>query len=249
MTYDLTALALLSGIFLFAGTVKGMVGIGLPTAAVGMMSQVIDPRAAISLVVLPSLLSNAWQILRAGGFVGALRRYAAFLICLCGLILMVSMTLTARIATDALILVLGCVIVVFSALSLAWSPPMLSAKYDRAGQVVAGSVAGALGGLTAIWAPPMIIFLTARRADKDEFVRATGVMIFIGTIPLLFGFWQSGMLRPPDLLTGLFLTIPALLGFQIGERLRRFLDTEKFRTAVLVIFLLLGFNLIRRALL
>ncbi|MEM7239977.1 MAG: sulfite exporter TauE/SafE family protein, partial [Pseudomonadota bacterium] len=98
MTYDLTPLALLCAIFLIAGTIKGTVGIGLPTAAVGMMSQVIDPRAAISLVVLPSLLSNAWQIIRAGGFLAALRRYWVFLVCLSGLILMVSLTVTGRIA-------------------------------------------------------------------------------------------------------------------------------------------------------
>ena len=66
---ELVAIAI--GVFLLAGIIKGLIGIGLPTAAVGMLSQVIDPRVAIALMVFPSLLSNAWQVWRMGDLGGA----------------------------------------------------------------------------------------------------------------------------------------------------------------------------------
>ena len=98
------------GVFLLAGIIKGLIGIGLPTAAVGILSQVIDPRVAIALMVFPSLISNAWQVWRMGGLAGALRRYWVFLVMLCGMILAWSVLVTGSVPTETLMLVLGCVI-------------------------------------------------------------------------------------------------------------------------------------------
>ena len=242
-------LALIVGIFVLAGLVKGTTGIGLPTAAVGMMSQVIDPRQAIALVVFPSLLSNAWQMWRSGGVGEVLRRYWIYIGCLMGLIAVVSVTLTAQVETGTLMIILGCVVMLFSVSSLVWSPPFLPERFDKAGQVVAGIASGLLGGLTAIWAPAMVTYLMARRVAKDDFVAATGVMIFAGTLPLIGGFWTSGLITGASSGVSLALTLPALAGFAIGEALRRRLDAELFRTVVLLVFLVMGLNLIRKALL
>ncbi|MEL7000986.1 MAG: hypothetical protein AAFP68_22300, partial [Pseudomonadota bacterium] len=95
MVFDASLLWLAVAVFLLAGIIKGLIGIGLPTASVGMMSQVIDPRVAIALIVFPSLLSNAWQIWRMGGLAGALKRYWLFLIMLASMILLMSTQVTA----------------------------------------------------------------------------------------------------------------------------------------------------------
>lgn len=241
-------IALIAGFFLLAGIIKGTVGIGLPTASVGLMTLVVEPRMALPLVIFPSLLSNGWQVWRVGGLWATLRRFWIYIACLMVTIGVVSLTLTASVSTETLLLVLGLVIILFSLSSLTWSPPFLPARLDRAGQIVSGVASGALGGLTAIWAPPMVTYLMARRVEKDEFMQATGVMIFMGTLPLIYGFWQVGILTGPSAGLSLGLTIPAIVGFTIGEVIRRHLDAERFRTAVLVVFLLMGLNLLRRAL-
>lgn len=240
-------IAVAFGAFLLAGVIKGLIGIGLPTAAVGMLSQVIDPRVAIALIVFPSLLSNAWQMWRMGDVLGAVRRYWLFLVMLSSMILLVTTTVTSAVPTETIMLVLGCVIIFFSISSLAWSPPYIPARFDTPGQFVFGTASGVLGGLTAIWAPPMVTYLMGRRTEKDEFVRATGVIIFVGTLPLITGFWANGMLSGPLALMSVALTIPAIAGFQLGEIVRRRLDADRFRNVVLIIFLIMGLNLLRRA--
>lgn len=238
---------LITGIFLLAGLVKGTTGIGLPTAAVGMMSQMIDPRQAIALVVFPSLLSNAWQMWRSGRVGEVLRRYWLYILCLMSLIAVVSATLTAAVETEVLILVLGCVVCLFSVSSLAWAPPFLPERWDRVGQAVAGVASGVLGGLTAIWAPAMVTYLMARRVEKEAFVAATGVMIFAGTLPLIGGFWSAGIITGPSAGVSVLMFLPALAGFTLGEALRRRLDAARFRKVVLLVFLVMGLNLIRKA--
>ena len=247
--YEPAMLALITGVFIIAGIVKGTTGIGLPTAAVGMMSQVIDPRQAIAMVVFPSLLSNMWQMWRSGRVGEVLRRYWLYIVCLMSLIALVSLTLTARVETGTLVLILGCVVILFSVSSLVWQPPFLPQKYDKAGQAVAGVASGVLGGLTAIWAPAMVSYLMARRVAKDDFVAATGVMIFMGTLPLIGGFWSTGLITGASAGVSIAMVLPALAGFTVGEALRRRLDAERFRKVVLLVFLVMGLNLIRKAVL
>lgn len=240
-------IALAACVFLLAGIIKGLIGIGLPTAAVGMLSQFIDPRVAIALMVFPSLLSNAWQVWRMGDFSGAVRRYWLFLLMLISMILLWSVFVTGSVPTQTIMLVLGCVICLFSITSLTFRPPHIPARFDKLGQFVSGTASGTLGGLTGIWAPPMVTYLMGRQTEKDEFVRASGVMILIGTIPMIIGFYSNGMLTGALALISVGLIVPSIAGFQIGEAIRARLDADRFRNVVLIIFGILGLNLLRRA--
>ena len=223
-------------------------GIGLPTASVGILSQSVDPRVAIALVVFPMMVSNAWQVFRAGQALRAARDYWIFAAALMPAIWLTT-SVTARVSEATLIALLGGVVVVFAVVSLAATPPPLPDRYDRLAQGACGVLAGVLGGLTAIWAPPMVVYLLARRIDKEEFVRATGLLILLGSLPLCVGFWREGLLTGDLALLSGAMILPTLAGFSLGEVLRRRLPTARFRTLVLVVFLVMGLNLLRRALL
>lgn len=233
--------------FLIAGTIKGVVGIGLPTTSIGILSQVTDPRLAITLAIFPILVGNTWQVFRAGNVLATIKRYGVFAITLALVLLATTFVVTA-IPTDILVILLGGMIVLFSITSLAFTPPFLPEKYDRIGQLVAGGIAGVSGGLTAIWAPPMVVYFLARRISKEEFVGASGVLILCGSVPLLIGYVSNGLINAQTAQLSAILVVPTLLGFSLGEFIRRKISSEKFRTLVLVIFLLMGLNLLRRAL-
>ena len=233
-------------VYLLAGSIKGAVGIGLPTAAIGISSQFIDPRMAISLVVFPILFSNTWQVFREGKIIQAFK--SCWLFALTMMIVLVAMTfVTAGIDTNTLFFIIGLVIFTFAVTGLLFSPPALPDRFDSIAQFVGGALSGVLGGLTAIWAPPIVIYLMARRVGKEDFVRITGVLLFLGSISLCIGFWQAGLLTGSSSLFSIGLAIPTLLGFSLGEILRRKLNSQRFRTLVLLIFLVMGLNLIRRS--
>lgn len=232
--------------FLIAGVIKGTIGIGLPTAAIGMLSQFTDVRLAITLAVLPIVAGNAWQMIRAGNFIGTAKRYSTFAIIMMVVLFVTAVTVTT-IPTQALVIMLGTVIVLFSAISLSFSPPRLPDRWDKPAQAIAGAAAGALGGLTAIWAPPVMIYFLSRHIEKDDFIRATALLLLAGSLPLLAGYLINGQLTGDTGKLSALLVIPTLIGFTLGEYLRSKLNAERFRTAVLVMFLLMGLNLLRRA--
>jgi hypothetical protein len=49
-------------VFVLAGVVKGATGLGLPTVSMGLLAIVMMPLQAAALVVLPTLVTNIWQL-------------------------------------------------------------------------------------------------------------------------------------------------------------------------------------------
>lgn len=234
-------------VFLLAGAIKGTIGIGLPTAAVSLLSQVYDPRTAIALVIVPVVVTNFWQIYRSKHALDTLRTYWPFALALM-IFIWISAWFSVSVPTTHLMIILGLVIILFSLNSLFFRPPRLSLRYDKWIQLLGGTLAGVMGGLTAIWSPPMVIYLLARGVEKDSFVRATGLLIALGSLPLVLGYWSNGVLRGELAQISTAMVVPTLLGFGLGEWLRRRIDAAFFQKVVLVAFLLMGLNIIRRAL-
>ena len=58
MSDHLVVISLTGAIFIAAGIVKGMLGMGLPTIAIGFLGLVIAPVEAAAMLVLPSLITN-----------------------------------------------------------------------------------------------------------------------------------------------------------------------------------------------
>ena len=248
MIETLPALWIVFAAFLVAGTVKGIAGVGLPLTALGILTFFTDPRSAFAAALVPIFLSNGLQLYRAGGVGAAIRRYLPF-VTMTVLMVPLVLTLTAEASQTFLFLALGIVILIFVTVSLTGWAPKVPDRHDRAAQLIGGTSAGILGGLTSIWLPAIVIYLGARDVKKDEFIRASGLMLAAGSVPLFIGYVREGFLTGPVAVLSCALLVPTALGMTVGERLRARLSEQAFRKAVLLVFLLIGLNLIRRGLL
>ncbi len=235
-------------IYVLAGFVKGTIGIGLPTAGVSLTAQFTDARTAIALAIIPMLFTNLWQVWRTRQHTHRAKPFWPLIITM-----MISIALFAFIAPGVAIptvtLLLGITVFLFALVGLLRQTPELNPRYDRPAQFSAGAIAGVLGGLTGVWAPPIVVYMTAIRANKDTFVAVVGVMLGLGTIVLAISYGTVGLLTQGQAIASAVLVLPAILGFSLGERLRSQLNEAAFKKAVLLFFLLMGLNLIRKALL
>ena len=67
--------------FLTAGTVKGITGMGLPTVAMGILGAFTSPTMAAALLLIPSLVTNVWQMLAGKSLAILVRRFGLMLAC------------------------------------------------------------------------------------------------------------------------------------------------------------------------
>ena len=63
MADHVSLVALVAGTFLLAGLVKGVIGLGLPTVAMGLLGLAMPPVEAAAMLLVPSLVTNVQQLL------------------------------------------------------------------------------------------------------------------------------------------------------------------------------------------
>jgi len=243
---DPLLIASICGIFVFAGIVKGFLGIGLPAAAMGLLTLIFPPTEAISLLWLPILFSNLFQFGRARHRREIATTYKWFAAAIFVSIFLTSLFINEY-PTALLTVAIGVAMVVFSlnllfGLSLPVGP-------GRGWQIGVGVLSGVLGGLSSIWSPPVAMYLMARNTPKDMFIGATGFLFLAGCLPLGAGLVISGLITGPVIVKSLLGLLMTLAGFRIGEILRERVSQDRFRQIVLVAFLIMGGRLIATGLL
>src|SRR5215470_809683 len=51
----------IAAVFMLAGFVKGVVGLGLPTVSMGLLAVTMAPSQALAIVIVPAVITNIWQ--------------------------------------------------------------------------------------------------------------------------------------------------------------------------------------------
>jgi uncharacterized protein len=230
-------------VFVLAGSVKGITGMGLPTVAVSLLGLWMTPLQAAALLVTPSLLTNIAQCLGPALRPLAQRLWPAWLALAAAIVWLPEPDAqTLRIDARAL---LGVVLVLYGAWGL-WRPtlPDLSRRTRWLG-VLVGAATGAVTTVTAVFAMPLVPYLQSLRLDKEAMVQALGLSFTVATLALALRLRHSGALV---LLSweSLVALGAAMTGLSLGAALRSRISAALFQRALMVVFIGLGAaNLLR----
>lgn len=235
------------GAVLAGALVKGVTGIGLPMVAVPLMVQVMPVPAAISLLSVPVLSSNLFQLNDRGEVLHAGRRFWSLILVMvlgvvAGALLLISLD------PHLLEIVMGALVIALALFYLAKPEMDISAKYERIASPLVGLAGGLLGGLSSFYGPPLVLYLVALRLSKDRFVLTISLFYFIGQIPLYAMLGASHLFGWTEFLASAALSVPAYFGVQLGQKLRNRLDPLVFTRIILAVQLISGTSLIWKGL-
>lgn len=234
-------------VFMFAGTVKGVVGLGLPTISLALLLLVSDLPTAMALLLVPSFVTNVWQALSRGdGEAGQTGRVWRRVWCF-----MLPATLMIWLGGQALLYMdfsfltrlLGMLLIVYGLTGLAGLRPDLNrvpVGWRSTVAVVVGSINGVLTGMTGSFTVPGVMYLQALNLSRDELMQAMGMLFSLSALGLAITLQSNGLLAAEHGLMSSVGLLPALLGMFIGQKIRRRLSGEAFKKALFIALLLLG---------
>ena len=236
-----------AAVFIAAGIVKGVLGIGLPLVSLPLLAGTVGPITAMALLVVPTFAVNIWQAVQSGYLSGALRRFwTAYPLLIGGVVF--GVTLLTRMDTGVLTAVVGVLVILVSISQLFPLRLHVPERAEPWATPVVGLSSGLLGGLSSFLGPVMVMYLVALRVTKDQFVGAIAIFYVIASVPFFGGLAVSGRLGHEELIASALASLMILLGVLVGQRLRRRASPELFRRAVLIMLILIGANMIRKGL-
>ena len=249
VTMDFDLLIMTGITFLIAGLIKGLLGLGMPTTSITLLSFFISPLMAIAINLVPMFISNLWQFGQARSPRLLVRRYGLLAGTMMAAML-VSSFFTVRLGNHGLTFLIGLSVSFFALINIIGFQPKIADKHDRLAQIITGLISGGIGGATSLWGVPMTLYLIARHTKRDEFVDAMGFLLLLGCLPLFIGYGFTGLLDWanlwPFMLVG---TLTGLFGFEISRRMREYLSPELFRKLLLWMFLAMGLRMMGLAIL
>lgn len=238
---DTLQLSMVVVVFVLAGGVKGVTGMGLPTVAMSLLGLWMPPVQAAALLVIPSLATNVAQCCGPH-----LRSLASRL--WPGWLAMAIVTVSAPGLGGAVQLPwakawLGGILMAYGLWGL-WRPHLPDlARSSQWLSVLAGTSTGLVTALTAVFVLPWVPYLQTLRLSKDEMVQALGLSFTVATLALtvrvqMSAPFESGSADLAVAVGGAL--IGAFGGLKLGEALRGRLAGPAFQKALFVIFVALG---------
>lgn len=229
--------------FLLAGTVKGVIGLGLPTIAMGLLGLAMPPAQAAALLIVPSALSNFWQLAVGGHLLALLRRLWPML----AMIFMGTLLGSVWLGIDSgawAVHALGGALLVYAIYGLCL--PVLQVAPSR--QVWLGPLCGWLTGVitaaTGVFVIPAVPYLQTLGLSRDEMVQALGLSFTVSTLALALGLAGQGALGGAALGASLLMLAPALQGMWLGQWLRQRISPVQFKRGFFIGLALLGAHLL-----
>lgn len=214
-------------------------GMGLPTVAMGVLSLVMAPATAAAMLVVPSLVTNVWQLFAGPAFGALLRRFAGMMIAVfVGTMLGIGV-ITGPSAAFAGV-ALGVVLALYGVVGLTAPRFRVPRQMEFWLSPVIGLVTGLIAGATGVFVIPAVPYLNSLGLAKDELIQTLGLAFTISTISLAVALASRGQFQLGVAWTSLVAVLPALAGMFIGQRVRDRMHPEAFRKWFFVGLVVLG---------
>jgi uncharacterized membrane protein YfcA len=139
---------------------------------------------------------------------------------------------------------LGVALVVYAIVGLAGFKMTVAARQENWLGPTVGVTTGLVTGATGVFVIPAVPYLQAIGLERDELIQALGLSFTVSTVALALGLLRVDAWHADSIWLSLLALVPALLGMQVGQMLRRRIAAPTFRRVFFAGLLLLGVYLV-----
>ena len=245
---SLPILSATAGAFMLAGFIKGVIGLGLPTVAIGLLGLLMTPAQAAAILLVPSLATNIWQFVVGGGLIALVRRLWPMLAGIC-IGTFIGAVLLPRSNGGQATMWLGLALAVYAGLGLSNIHFKVPPRAELWLGLLMGTLTGAITVATGIFVLPGTPYVQALQFERDRMVQALGLSFTVSTVTLGGALGHAGEIHTSLIAPALVALAAALIGMWLGQVVRGRLRAETFRLWFFLGLLALGAHLALRGIL
>ena len=218
-------------VFAIAGMIKGTIGLGLPAVSMGLLTLVISPFQAATLLIIPSIVTNLWQLFAEGHVLRLIQRFWSLLLGICvGSVWSIFPTLgqsSSGFHSEAL---LGGMLALYGLYGLFAKNMPNFAPHEKWLSPIMGYLGGALTVATGVVVIPVVPYVQSLQLKRDDLVQTLGLAFTVSTFCLATFLHLNPIEDTPiDYKLSLIALLPALIGMWAGTKLRYRIPEQKFR--------------------
>jgi uncharacterized protein len=232
-------LVFVGAVFALAGLIKGVIGLGLPTVSMGLLAIVMPPLQAAAILVLPSFLTNVWQMVDGPSLGVITRRLWPMLLAAC-LGTWAGIGLMAGPYAKYGNILLGVALVIYALTGFRTKQLTVGASREAWLGTLTGATTGLITAATGVFVIPSVPYLQALGLGKEELIQALGLTFTVSTIALTVNLAFAGALNLGAAGPTLVAVVMAFAGMWAGQYLRTRLSPDVFRRCFFAGLLLLG---------
>lgn len=239
-TSSVTSTVLLVALGLFCGGwVKGVFGMGLPTVALGLLSLLMPPVEAATLIVVPTLATNAWQFATGPGPVGVVARFATLLIGVAiGTVAGVGFLTGSH--TALVSLALGGVLILYAVVGMVSTRFHVTQHAERWASPLIGVVTGVVNGATGISVMPLVPYLSSIGLQREALIQAMGLVFLVSMLALAACLAWTGHFHVASAGASALALLPVFAGMYAGQVVRLRLHADAYRRWFFIGLIALG---------
>lgn len=239
-----TFIIIAAAAFLLAGFVKGVTGLGLPTVAIGLLSLAMPPAQAAALLIVPTVVTNVWQLAAGPNVMGLLRRLWPMMLAIC----LSTWGAGGLLVADGsrAIVWLGIALIAYAVIGLLQLRLRVPEPAEWWLSSVIGIATGIVTAATGVATIPAVPYLQALELNQDDLIQALGLSFTVSFLALAVVLARADVFPLSVAGSSLMALVPALAGMFTGQWVRTHLKPSVFRVCFLLAMLMLGADLAYR---
>ena len=226
-------------IFTLAGLIKGVIGVGLPTVSLALLSFILDIKESIAIVLIPIILTNFYQMIDGKYLKDIIKDTKYFL-----LFSIISITpgflLLVYFNSKIILGILSLLLILNSIISLSKNTIKIKKPKNKLNQIWIGILTGFSTGVCSIYTMPLVLMLQSLSYTKDKIIQFMGITFFLFSSIQIILFYSQAMINTKILTYSIFSIIPIFAGLVIGNLIRKRISEIVFKNLFNLMLLIMG---------
>ena len=225
--------------YFIGGITQGILGVGLITVVISLLSFVVDVKETIALVIIPTIITGFFQMINGSNLKVIINDTKYFLV-FSTLIIVPGVFFLKILESDLILIFIAILLFMNSSLSLSNRVVAIPNHQNSIIQLLTGSLNGFIIGLTSIYTMPFVFLLQSLKYNKEKTVQFMGLAFLLYSSMQFISFSYSKLISINTIVPSLIVTLPVTIGFLLGKKIRSFISEKLFKKLFYLMLLLMS---------